>query len=73
MHPTKLSPRSKALLAMKDRGAYMKQAHSKKEAYTYYKAKKDKKKLPTFHREYKGHKDPEFAKMSIEDYEQKYG
>ena len=67
----KLNPRTKALLAKVDRGSYMTRAGSKSEAHAYYKAMKNKKKLPTFHREFKG-KDSEFANLTMSEYKKKY-
>lgn len=44
---------------------------SKAESRALHKAIKNHKKLPTFTRQFKG-KDPEFAKLTIEQYEKKY-
>ena len=52
-------------------GRIRERAGSKSEARTLFKALKNKKKLPTFTRKYKG-KNPEFARLSIEEYEKKY-
>lgn len=40
-------------------------------AYEMFRAKVNKKKLPSFSYPH-SHKDPEYAKMSIEDFEKKY-
>ena len=50
---------------------YVPKAASKSQALKYYIAKKQHRKLPeVVYR--KSHKDPEFSKLSIEEYEKKY-
>lgn len=56
---------------MRERGTYPSSAGSKGKALAYFKAKVNKKKLPEIGS--KPHtKNPEYAKLSIEDYEKKY-
>lgn len=64
--------RLKALEAMVNRGSYASKAGSKGEALAYFKAKMGKKKLPTLHVK-QSQKNPEYAKLSISEYEKKYG
>ena len=52
-------------------GRIRERAGSKGEARALFLALKHKKKLPTFERKFRP-KDPEYAKMSIEEYEKKY-
>ena len=66
-----MNARTLALAKQVERGAYMHRAHSKGEAAEYYKAKRNKKKLPSFKRKVpKVNK--EYKKMSIAEYEAKY-
>lgn len=70
-----MNVKTKALrdLAEKARhnGRIREKAHSKGEARALFQALKNKKKLPTFTRQFKG-KDPSFSKLSISEYEKKY-